>query len=158
MGKPPYTILTDQDQWFKKAIKSQLPNTKHGFCIWHITTKFSGWFLSILRGTYFEWCSDFHRLYRLETNTTYMLIKHVIGLYNIRKYWAPSFLRGYFLGGMTTTGRPESINTFFKRFIYSNTTLGQFPKQEYDIMLDKHRFPNLKIISPLEDQTEKIPT
>ncbi|KAI3897988.1 hypothetical protein MKX03_020633 [Papaver bracteatum] len=54
MGKPSITILIDQDPWL----------TIHSFCIWHITAKFSGWFLLVLRGQYFEWCSDFYKLYR----------------------------------------------------------------------------------------------
>lgn len=45
MGKPPITILTDQDPWLTEAIGLELPSTKHSFCIWHITSKFSGWFL-----------------------------------------------------------------------------------------------------------------
>ncbi|MCL7043751.1 hypothetical protein MKW94_018234 [Papaver nudicaule] len=183
MGKAPDTILTDQDPWLTEAIQSQLPRTKHAFCIWHITAKFSGWFLSTLRGKYFDWCNDFYRLYRVETeeefeNEWFMTAskynlhanKHVVGLYNARKCWVPAFLRGYFFGGMTTTGRSESINAFVKRFIDSHTTLGQFLKQvdiaiqdiqqkeAYDRMLDKHRFHNLEIISPLEDQAQKILT
>ncbi|KAI3965840.1 hypothetical protein MKX01_010797 [Papaver californicum] len=162
MGKAPYTILTDQDQWLTKAIKSQRPNTKYGFCIRHITTKFSGWFLSTLCGTYFKWCIE-NEWFMTASKYNLHANKHVIGLYNIRKYWVPSFLRGYFFGGMTTTERSESINAFVKRFIYSNITLGKFLKQilckqRHDIMLDKHRFPNLKIISPLEDQAQKILT
>ncbi|GKE31505.1 protein FAR1-related sequence 11 [Tanacetum coccineum] len=51
MKKLPKTILTDQDPWMTQAIAKEMPFTKHAFCIWHITSKFSGWFNSILRGT-----------------------------------------------------------------------------------------------------------
>ena len=49
MKKQPKAILTDQDPWIMEAISKELPLTKHTFCIWHITAKFSGWFTSILR-------------------------------------------------------------------------------------------------------------
>ncbi|KAI3969131.1 hypothetical protein MKW92_024232 [Papaver armeniacum] len=183
MGKPPITILTDQDPWLTIAISTELPSTKHSFCIWHITAKFSGWFLSVLRGQYFEWCSDFYKLYRSETQeefedewpitiSKYKLNdnKNVIGLYNARKFWVPAYLRDYFFGGMTTTGRSESINAFIKRFINSHTTLREFlnqvdlaietikNKETHDSMLEKHHFPISKIMSPLEEQVRKILT
>ncbi|KAK9054089.1 hypothetical protein SSX86_025166 [Deinandra increscens subsp. villosa] len=49
MKKSPETILTDQDPWMKQAVATEFPYTKHAFCIWHITTKFSSWFTSLLR-------------------------------------------------------------------------------------------------------------
>jgi len=61
--------------------------------------------------------------YNLQNN------KHVQGLYQIRHFWAPAYLRDYFFGGMTTTGRSESINAFIKRFISSHTSLMDFSKQ-----------------------------
>ncbi|GAA0176266.1 hypothetical protein LIER_29287 [Lithospermum erythrorhizon] len=42
MKHPPKTILTDQDPWMTEAIAREMPSTKHAFCIWHITSKFSG--------------------------------------------------------------------------------------------------------------------
>ena len=142
MTKPPNTILTDQDPWITEAIAKEMPSTKHAFCIWHITAKFSGWFISILRGNYSSWCSDFYSLYKLDTIEEFekqwpLVIakyalgenKHINGLYRIKKFWVPSYLREYFFGGMTTTGRSESINAFIKRFISSNTRLTQFIRQ-----------------------------
>lgn len=142
MKKPPKTILTDQDPWMKEAISKELPSTKHSFCIWHITFKFSCWFNAILRDKYPKWCSDFYGLYKLETREEFehhwpkvvakynlQSNKHVKGLYEIKSYWALAYLRDYFFGGMTTTGRSESINAFIKRFINSHTTLSDFTKQ-----------------------------
>ncbi|KAI5442422.1 hypothetical protein KIW84_011481 [Lathyrus oleraceus] len=97
----------------------------------HITAKFSGWFTSILRNRYSSWCADFYKLdniddfeeewfiivskYNLEAN------KHIKGLYEVKQYWVPAYLRGYFFGGMITTGRSESINGFVKRFTSSRS-------------------------------------
>lgn len=142
MKKPPKTILTDQDPWLTVSIAKEFPTTKHSFCIWHITAKFSGWFTAILRTQYYKWCDDFYKLYRLETIeeferewpqvvSKYNLQnnKHVNGLYKIKQFWVPAYLRGYFFGGMTTTGRSESINAFIKRFLDSHTCLRQFVEQ-----------------------------
>ena len=148
MGKPPQTILTDQDPWMSEAIAQEMSTIKHAFCIWHITTKFSGWFNSILRSEYSSWCSEFYKLYKLDTVEEFeqqwpLVIakynlnenKHVVGLYEIKEFWVPAYLRGFFFGGMTTTGRSESINAFIKRFISSRTCLNQFVRQVSFYML-----------------------
>ena len=49
--------------------------------------------------------------------------------YQIKHFWVPCYLRGYFFGGMTTTGRSESINVFIKQFVNSRLSLIQFVKQ-----------------------------
>ncbi|KAG4934800.1 hypothetical protein JHK85_049719 [Glycine max] len=183
MKKPPKTILTDQDPWMKEAISKDLPSTKHSFCIWHITFKFSSWFNAILRDKYSKWCSDFYELYKLETCEEFehqwpkvvakynlQSNKHVKGLYEIRNYWALAYLRDHFFGGMTTTGRSESINAFIKRFINSHTSLSDFTKQvdvaiddikqkeDHDIMLEKCKRINLKLMSPLQEQAHGVLT
>ena len=142
MRNQPKAILTDQDPWITEAISKELLATKHAFCIWHITAKFSGWFTSILRNQYSNWCMDFYKLYKLEScedfdnqwlqvMTKYDMLsnKHVIGLYQIKHFWVPCYLHGHFFGGMTTTGRLESINAFIKRFVSSHTNLIQLIKQ-----------------------------
>ena len=55
--------------------------------------------------------------------------KHVLGLYKIKHFWVPCYLRGLFFGGMTTTERSESINAFIKRFVSSHINLIQLIKQ-----------------------------
>lgn len=70
--------------------------------------------------------------------------KHVEGLYKVREFWAPSYLRDYFFGGMITTGRSESINAFIKRFVSSHTCLTEFVKQVCIIILDNYIFKFLK--------------
>ncbi|KAL4309361.1 hypothetical protein GQ457_01G015850 [Hibiscus cannabinus] len=41
MKKLPKTIITDQDPWMTQVIATEMPTTKHSFCIQHITSKFS---------------------------------------------------------------------------------------------------------------------
>ena len=119
-----------------------MPTTKHAFCIWHITSKFSSWFTSIFRNKYFDWGGDFYKLYKLDniedfehqwpsTIAKYNLQdnKHITGLYQIKDFWVPSYLRGYFFGGMTTTGWSESINSFVKSFTNSRLCFTQLIKR-----------------------------
>ncbi|XP_065861583.1 protein FAR1-RELATED SEQUENCE 11-like isoform X2 [Euphorbia lathyris] len=142
MKKPPKTIITDQDPWMSEAISFEMPTTKHSFCIWHITSKFSCWFAALLRNDYQKWCGDFYELYKMtipeEFEHNRCLIvekynlqnnKHVQGLYKVRHFWTPAYLRDFFFGGMITTGRSESINAFIKRFVSSHTCLTDFAKQ-----------------------------
>ncbi|XP_065854922.1 protein FAR1-RELATED SEQUENCE 11-like [Euphorbia lathyris] len=177
MKKSPKTIITDQDPWMTKAIAIEMPLVKHAFCIWHITTKFSGWFTSILRVKYMAWCAEFYRLYKVDNIEDFeyewpLVIskfnlqenKHIMGLYEIRKFWAPCYLRGYFFGGMRTTRRSESINSFVKRFTSSRLCLTQLvkqvdlaieaigQKQSHNVMLDTYRGSYLRTLSPLEEQ------
>ena len=135
--------MRNQDLWITDAISKELPATKHAFFIWKITAKFSGWFTSILRNQYSNWCVDFYKLYKLEScedfgnqwlqvMTKYDMLsnKHVIGLYQIKHFWVPCYLHGhFFLGGMTAIKRSKSINAFIKWFVSSHTNLIQLIKQ-----------------------------
>ncbi|KAL2906113.1 Protein FAR1-RELATED SEQUENCE 11 [Bienertia sinuspersici] len=88
--------------------------------------------------------------------------KHAEGLYKVREFWAPSYLRDYFFGGMITTGRS---NAFIKRFVSSHTCLSEFVKQVDmavgEISQERSRNKvvatlrpiSLKTKSPLENQT-----
>lgn len=144
MKKPPKTIITDQDPWMSEAIACELPTTKHSFCIWHITSKFSCWFVALLRTSYQDWCADFYEVYKItipeEFESKWNLMvhkynlqenKHIQGLHNVRFFWAPAYLRDHFFGGMITTGRSESINAFIKKFVSSHISLTDFVKQVF---------------------------
>ncbi|KAL2892614.1 Protein FAR1-RELATED SEQUENCE 11 [Bienertia sinuspersici] len=177
MKKAPKTIITDQDPWMSEAIAVEMPSTKHSFCIWHITSKFSCWFVALLRDNYQKWCGDFYLLYKMtnpnefEQNWPLMVgkydlqdNKHIQGLYNIRFFWAPAYLRDHFFGGMVTTGRSESINAFIKRFVSSHVSLTEFVRQvdigvedinqaHIHLNLSASLTPtSLKTKSPLEEQ------
>nr|GFB26122.1 protein FAR1-related sequence 11-like [Tanacetum cinerariifolium] len=128
-----------------QTIAKETPFTKHAFCIWHITSKFSGWFTSILRGEYSSWCSEFYDLYKLDmveefkhqwplVIEKYNLVKnkHVVGLYKIKEFWVPAYLRGFFLVDLPI----EDVKQ----------------KQMHDTMLMKYRGSCLRSLSPLEEQ------
>lgn len=141
-GKAPQTILTDHNMWLKEAIAVELPETKHGFCIWHILSKFSDWFSLFLGSQYDEWKAEFHRLYNLELVEDFeegwrQMVdqyglhanKHIISLYSLRTFWALPFLRRYFFAGLTSTCQSESINAFIQQFLSAQSQLDRFVEQ-----------------------------
>ncbi|GAB4850821.1 hypothetical protein Ancab_039917 [Ancistrocladus abbreviatus] len=104
--KAPQTILTDQNVWLKEAIASEMPDTKHAFCIWHIIAKFSDWFSAPLGSRYDQWKAEFCRVYSSEIVEDFedgwkemvdryglQSNKHVVSLYALRTFWALPFLR-----------------------------------------------------------------
>ncbi|XP_027363108.1 protein FAR1-RELATED SEQUENCE 11 isoform X2 [Abrus precatorius] len=141
-GKAPQTILTDQNICLKEALSTEMPTTKHAFCIWMIVAKFPSWFNAVLGERYNEWKAEFYRLYNLESVEDFELgwremvcsfglhsNRHMVNLYSSRSLWALPFLRSHFLAGMTTTGQSKSINAFIQRFLSAQTRLAHFVEQ-----------------------------
>ncbi|XP_075096228.1 protein FAR1-RELATED SEQUENCE 11-like [Nicotiana tabacum] len=182
-GKHPQTILTDQDLGLTEAITNELPLTKHAFCIWHITSKFSTWFSFALGSRYLQFKFEFHRLYeigsieefeyqwdKLITKFDLESDRHIKLLYANRASWALPYLKGYFFAGMTTTGRSESINAYLKRFLHARTSLKEFVEQvgttvsirnhanEKATMRQKYYNPQIKTFMPMEKHASKVLT
>ncbi|BBH00026.1 polyol/monosaccharide transporter 5 [Prunus dulcis] len=59
------------------------------------------------------------------------------GLYDERRRWVPSFVKGSFWAGMSTTQRSESMNAFFDDHVNSKTTLKQFVEQYENALMTK---------------------
>lgn len=57
--------------------------------------------------------------------------KWLVKMYNLRKFWGKAYLKDTFFAGMTTSGRSESIHSYFDGFVNSNTMLNEFVIQ-YD--------------------------
>ncbi|KAL2944266.1 Protein FAR1-RELATED SEQUENCE 11, partial [Bienertia sinuspersici] len=99
--------------------------------------------------------------YNLEEN------KHIQGLQNVKRLYAPAYLRDHFFGGMITTGRSEMINAFIKKFVSSNFSLKDVVKQVdmfqeiaqarvHNNMTATLRPISVKSKSPLEEQAFKV--
>ncbi|KAL0391153.1 UNVERIFIED_CONTAM: protein FAR1-RELATED SEQUENCE 11 [Sesamum calycinum] len=182
-GKPPGTILTDQNTWLKEAISTEMPGTKHAFSIWHIISKFSDWFSVILGPQYDNWKAEFHRLYNLHTVEEFEVgwremvdiyglhgNKHIVSLYALRTYWALPFLRSYFFAGMTSTFQSELINSYIQRFLSAQSELDNFVEQVASVldardqagaklkMLHKVPRASLKTGSPIESHAATVLT
>ncbi|KAL4585149.1 hypothetical protein LXL04_009764 [Taraxacum kok-saghyz] len=59
-------------------------------------------------------------------------------MYTQRKHWVTTYLKDIFWAGMTTSGRSESIHSFFDEFVNSRTMLNEFVIQ-YDKAVESRR-------------------
>ncbi|KAI8543263.1 hypothetical protein RHMOL_Rhmol08G0203300 [Rhododendron molle] len=80
-----------------QTIAKEFPTIKYSFCIWHITSKFSGWFIAILRGIKIDTLEELeHQWPHMVAKHDLQNNKHIVGLYEIKYYWVPAYLRNYF--------------------------------------------------------------
>ncbi|XP_043714544.1 protein FAR1-RELATED SEQUENCE 11-like [Telopea speciosissima] len=141
-GKVPKTIITDDDPQIGGAIENICPATKHALCMWHIAKKIPEVLSSVLKSQFKEWNKAFQKLSKLETEEDfdkgwqamleeYDLVAngHLRRLYLNRSKWPKPYLRSYFFAGMRTIGKSESMNTFIKHTISSQTHLTDFIDQ-----------------------------
>ncbi|XP_074374447.1 protein FAR1-RELATED SEQUENCE 5-like [Apium graveolens] len=126
-NKPPRIIITDQDIASENAIAEvmPMPQTKHTYCTWHISSKFSEK-LSYLYTNYLEFKTGFNAcVYKSLTPTKfedrweqlvekYDLEDHawLNDMYAIRTQWIGDYTKQHFSAGMTTTSRSESTIFF----------------------------------------------
>ncbi|CAI9276558.1 unnamed protein product [Lactuca saligna] len=149
-NKYPSAIITDQDKSIGNAVKKVFPNTRRRYCAWHIK-KHELEHLRPLVACY----NDFQESYRqwvksdtieeIESGWEVMLGKYnlenncwVINMYDQRKHWVKAYLKDVFFAGMTTSGRSESIHSFFDGFVNSKTMLNEFVVQ-YDKVVESRR-------------------
>ncbi|KAL2901775.1 Protein FAR1-RELATED SEQUENCE 11, partial [Bienertia sinuspersici] len=121
MKKAPKTIITDQDPWMSEAISTEMPTTKHSFCIWHITSKFSCWFAALLCNEYQKWCGDFYMLYKMTSPEEFeQNWSIVIERYNckVREFWAPSYLRDYFFRGIKNNWKIREYKCIYQEICF----------------------------------------
>ncbi|XP_023734200.1 protein FAR1-RELATED SEQUENCE 5-like [Lactuca sativa] len=148
--KYPVAMITDQDKAMGNAIKKVFPNTRHRFCAWHIkkhelehlrplVARYSDF-----KEAYIQWVKS-DTIEEFETNWEVIRGKYNIesnswinDMYNQRIHWAKAFLKDVFFAGMTTSGRSESIHSFFDGFVNSKTMLNEFVLQ-YDKAVDSRR-------------------
>ncbi|KAL3687089.1 hypothetical protein R1sor_013398 [Riccia sorocarpa] len=129
----------DQDRAMKDAISTELPDTKHGFCFWHITQKFSSWFNNKLGEEFQIFMKEFFLMLEVETATEFEALwftiierhslqddRHIKELFDLRKYWCPVYLSSYFFAGMASTQRSESLNSLMDFFMSAQTQLHEF--------------------------------
>lgn len=72
--------------------------------------------------------------FKYQIKTNHWLAK----MYDLREYWAKVYLKNTFFAGMTTSGRSESMNSYFDKYVHANTMLNEFVVQ-YDKALHCRR-------------------
>ncbi|XP_061343474.1 protein FAR1-RELATED SEQUENCE 5-like [Gastrolobium bilobum] len=181
--KHPGAIITDQDMSITNAVSKVFPNSKHRFCMWHITKKFPEK-LSHVYQQHATFKSDLNNCIHTKKSTqdfedkwqrildNYGLHENewLQSLYSIKASWIPIFNRSIFFAGMNTTQRSESINSFFDDFVTSGTTLKEFVEkynQAVDARYDsfkkqdfesRHKERRLTLNMPLEEHAAKVYT
>ncbi|GJV44215.1 FAR1-related sequence 10 [Tanacetum coccineum] len=174
-GNHPQTIITDLGSGLGDAIATELPNTKHVICIWHVMSKLSSWFSQSLGLQYPEFKSEFELVCHLENiehfeNQWSHLVarfgvdsdKHVALLYSYRASWAVAYVRGYFLARAMTIDYMKSIDKFMKNILSPNSSFKNFFEQvsvaANVAFQNKERIPYLplKTCLPLEEHARNI--
>nr|XP_043630028.1 protein FAR1-RELATED SEQUENCE 5-like [Erigeron canadensis] len=146
----PISIITDQDIAMGKAIGKVFPKTKHRFCAWHIQkhvlehpqplrSRFDDF-----EDTYNQWvkcqnADDLKSQWKdLKEKYNIMDDSWLGNMYKMRHFWVKTYLKDTFFAGMITSGRCESMHSFFDAFVNSKTMLSDFVLQ-YDRAVSSRR-------------------
>ncbi|XP_021741956.1 protein FAR-RED IMPAIRED RESPONSE 1-like [Chenopodium quinoa] len=125
-GSPPMAILTDQDSTMRKALEVVMPQTRHGWCLWHITEKFS-----VKLGKCKGYLDFKEELRWKEFIHQHKLVSNMwlACLYDEREMWIPAAMKHLFWARMKTKQRLESIHNFFYELFYKNIGLCDFTEK-----------------------------
>ncbi|XP_076940246.1 protein FAR1-RELATED SEQUENCE 5-like [Bidens hawaiensis] len=136
--KHPLAIITDQDKAIGNAIKRIFRKTRHRFCSWHIKKHQIEHFRALIvrysdiEDAYKQWIKS-NTIEEFENHWEFLCGNYqfesgswIMEMYKQHKYWAKAFLKDCFFTGMTSSGRSESIHSFFDGFVNSNTMLNEF--------------------------------
>eukprot|EP00262_Sarcandra_glabra_P002436 TRINITY_DN12728_c0_g4_i2.p1 TRINITY_DN12728_c0_g4~~TRINITY_DN12728_c0_g4_i2.p1 ORF type:complete len:916 (+),score=138.13 TRINITY_DN12728_c0_g4_i2:442-3189(+) len=147
-GRQPTSIITDQDEAIGTAVSRVFPESRHRLCMWYIKSEVPKK-LGHVFDTHDTFQGDFcncidlaETIDEFESSWRALIEKYDLGenewlqsVYNIREKWVPAYLRDTFFGGLCTTDRSDSLNSYFDGHVNQNTTLQEFVTQ-YDKALD----------------------
>jgi hypothetical protein len=140
-GRAPKAIMTDQDRAMKNAIAIVFPETRHRYYLWHIMRKLPEKFgahanFDGIKSALDTCLYDSQTCEEYETNWKNLLESYDLhdnawlrGLYSEKTFWVPAYMKDTFWAGMSTTQRSESMNSFFDRYMHSQTTLKEVVDQ-----------------------------
>ncbi|PHT29393.1 Protein FAR1-RELATED SEQUENCE 4 [Capsicum baccatum] len=176
-GRGPRILLSDQNDNVKAAVGAVLPDTQLYFSLWSILEKIprcldylSMWhelfMAKFSKCIYKSWTEEQfeHRWWKLIEKFNLREDEWVQSLYEDRKLWVPSFMRDVSFASLSMASRTESLNSFFDKYIQSETSLRDFIGQHKLILEDWyeeeakanfdawHEMPELKTPSPFEKQ------
>ncbi|XP_047950745.1 protein FAR1-RELATED SEQUENCE 2-like isoform X1 [Salvia hispanica] len=179
----PKVVITDNDRSFAEAAHDVFPNAFHCFCPWHVFTKvgqnLSGEFdesalilMEFKKCTYRSGTSEeFNKMWhKMVKQFDLADDKWVQSLYDDRRKWVPTYMRGVFLGGFCTVERSQSVGSFFDKYLQKETTFQEFIDQyklflhewcEQEVKAEaetRSSGPILICHSPFEKQMSKIYT
>ncbi|CAH9071767.1 unnamed protein product [Cuscuta europaea] len=182
-GRGPDVLLTDQNLAIKAAVSAALPNTHHYFSLWCVLEKIPRHldYLSLWHDLFiakFSKCihrsrdeEQFEkRWWKLLDRFSLRDVEWIQSLYEDRKQWVPTFMKGISFAGLSTASRAESMNSLLDKYIHSDTSLREF-MGKYKLTLEDryeeeakanfdawHETAELNSPSPFEKQLSQIYT
>ncbi|GLT59106.1 hypothetical protein SLA2020_319450 [Shorea laevis] len=155
-GKAPGAIITDHDPIIINAIQRVFPNTRHRFCIWHMSLH-EDEHLHPLRSSYNpNFDEHYYRWVKSKTieeaEAAWVTLKEkykweyegpltdkqcnemkswrwLESMYEKRYNWIDAYLKDIFFAGLRSSQWNEGINSFFDGYVNSLTPLHQFVEQ-----------------------------
>ncbi|KAJ7959690.1 Protein far-red impaired response 1-like [Quillaja saponaria] len=182
-GKGPKVIITECDRALKSVVPEVFPYSQHYVFLWHILGKVSESLGHVIKRNenfmakfekciYRSWTSEEFekRWWKILDIFELREDECMQSLYEDRKLWVPLFMKGAFLGGMSTIQRSESVNSFFDKYVHKKTTVQELLKQYEAILQDRYeeeakadsdlwnKMPVLKTPSPFEKSVSGVYT
>jgi MULE transposase domain/FAR1 DNA-binding domain len=181
-GKPPVALITAYSKEIQSSVKSVFPDVKHRFCLWHvlkdlpdkigvsennetINFRLTNLVYDSLTIPDFEkgWDGVVQQ-YNLQSN------EWLTALYDVRKQWAPVYVKEFFWAGVSAIDRGETVSSFFDGWIRPETTIKTFleqyenssklnaEKEAYEDFRCLQMHPQLISGLPFEEQIAKVYT
>lgn len=176
-GRPPISLVTDQNRAITAAITKVFPDTCHRFCKWLILSRTKQKLAHLysahptLRDELEKCVIESESIRTFETNWATTIAEYDLrknawlqGLFNIRQRWVPVYLKDNFFAEMSPKQKLETMNDFYKKYFNSKTSLKVLLTQ-FDLAMASHfddeveadinticTKPILKTASPIEKQ------
>ena len=136
-GKCHVSVITDGDLSMRYAIEKVFLEAHHWLCVWHLLRNATSIVKNLQFVVKFKQCllGDF---YIVEFDRKWEELVHEFGfeenswmieMYNKRKMWATTHIRGKFFAGFRTTSRCEGLHSKFGKYVNVLSNLVDFLQQ-----------------------------
>ncbi|KAM7469859.1 hypothetical protein LguiA_008042 [Lonicera macranthoides] len=181
---PGVVIITDdEDKPLKEAILEVFPYARHCFSLWHVLRKIPLKLPRLLnrldsfeskfnKCIYRSWTEEEFekRWWKMVNNFELREDDWVQSLYENRKKWVPTYMRGICFSGLCTAEGAESTSSFFDKIINRETTFKEFIDNYRVFLHDRYEEeakansrtqleqPTLRSVLPFEKQMSLVYT
>ncbi|XP_072950976.1 protein FAR1-RELATED SEQUENCE 5-like [Typha angustifolia] len=141
-GRPPCSLVTDQNRAMTAAITKVFPNTCHRFCKWLILSRSKQKLAHVysshpsLRAELEKCVLESETIRAFETTWLSIIDKYDLrkntwlqALFNIRQKWIPLYLKDTFFAEVSPAQKLETMNDFYKKYFNTKTSLKVFLTQ-----------------------------
>lgn len=181
---PGVVIITDdEDKPLKEAISEVFPYARHCFSLWHVLrkipenlpcllTRLDSFEAKFNKCIYRSWTEEEFekRWWKLVDKFELREDDWIQSLYENRKKWVPTYMRGTCFSGLCTAEGAESTSSFFERIINRETTFKEFINNYRVFLHDRYEEeakadsktrleqPTLRSVLPFEKQMSLVYT